>query len=309
MEFLLHGKRDLYVKGRAGERGFVLATSLVMLSLLTLLSLAMYYNASSAIETSRSAQQSTQAYYYAETAIHYMEWAWRNQAEFDSYLYTGGYVHSPAFGEPFYQPTPSNLRPSDAVNRGDRYELNFFTWDPGPTEISDVSPAGTSGQVLYFDNSPMANRAICWPISLCNSGNLPVMYHISSKIPGVQPGLPRYIRLDIDASGKITPEIPKLPHRNPPVVGQDIPDNGAVVWLTAGDVSQDYEIDPVISPDTPNSASLACSGSGEPPNTVPGTATGCDKTNSQWRHYSVVIYAIGYVDGRASRLLRAVIEP
>ncbi len=268
---------------RNGEQGFVLVTSLVMLGLLTLLAIALWLNARAAIQTGGSAQNATQAYYYAETAVHYMEWALRNQAEFDSYPYAGPYVISPPFAEPSL---PATNPPVNALNTGDRFELFADTWDPGPTEISDTTAGGTSGQLMYFDNSPLASRAVRWPLPTSNGSPVyPTLYRISVS-------LPRYIRLDIDSSGQITPEIPALPHRNPPVVGEDIPKNGAIVWLTAGDASTDYELDPTKT---------ACSG------TTPATAMGCDKKSGLWISYNIVVYAVGYVNGRAAYLLRAVI--
>ncbi len=268
---------------RVSERGFVLVTSLVMLGLLTLLSIAVWFNTRSAVQTSSTAQDSTEAYYYAETAIHYIEWTLRNQVEFDSYPYTGAYVISPPFAEPALPPANP---PVDPLNTGDRYELYANSWNPGPTEISDTSTPGTSGQIMYFDNSPLAGRTVRWPLPTSGGSTVyPTLYHISI-------GLPRYIRIDISASGNVTPEIPALPHHNPPIVGQDIPDNGALVWLTAGDATMDYEIDPTKA---------ACSG------TAPATATGCDKNSGQWVTYQVIAYAVGYVHGRAAYLLRAVI--
>ncbi|MDQ6982497.1 MAG: PilX N-terminal domain-containing pilus assembly protein, partial [Mariprofundus sp.] len=67
---------------RGNDRGFVLVTSLILLSLLTLMSVAMFYTNRSATQTSSGAQNSTEAYYYAESAVNYIAWALINDAEF-----------------------------------------------------------------------------------------------------------------------------------------------------------------------------------------------------------------------------------
>ncbi len=297
------------------ERGFVLATSLVLLSLLTLFSVAMYFVGRSSTQISASAQNSTEAYYYAETALHYMAWALRNDAEFDSYKYSGT--------TPFLEP----LTPANADTLGDWSELAGYLWDPGPTAISDSSVAGTSGQVMYFDNSPMSNRFVCLQsaatysncidITLAPSArNEPVMHHISVS-------LPRYIKLDISSIGTITPSIPPLPHPSTPVVGTDIPTNGAVVWLTAGDITdanKDIEIFP-LDPDpsrpyggiAPSDCSSTPSCPCDENNNVSGdkysTAQACDANTGKWLSgYSIVAYAIGYADGKPMHMIRSVIR-
>lgn len=291
------------------ENGFVLVTSLVILGLLTLFSVAMYFVGRSATQTSDSAQRSTEAYYYAETAIHYITWALRNDAEIDSFQYSG----SALFSEP---PTPST-----SATVGDYTELASYMWNPGPTAISDATTAGTTGQVMYFDNSPMANRYICMQdasvysncidVSLAPSARVqPVMHNISTS-------LPRYVKLEISSSGVITPSIPSLPHQNPPVVGTDVPTNGAVVWITAGDVS-DANKDIEIYPLDPASAYSGTSPSicGDKSSSCPcdaaaadySTAQACDNVSGSWvASFSIVAYAIGYVDGKATHMIRAVI--
>lgn len=292
------------------ERGFVLVTSLVMLTLLTMFSTAMYFVGRSATQTSDSAQHSTEAYYYAETAVNYITWALHNDAEFDSYEYSG----TALFNEPAW--------PANNLTVGDYTELASYMWDPGPTAISDTLAAGTSGQVMYFDNSPMGNRFICFQSAAtfanCIDTDLapsarfePVMYHISKS-------LPRYIKLEISSAGVITPRIPALPHQDPPAAGTDIPRNGAVVWITAGDVDngdRDIEIFPLDPiPAYGGTAPSACSGGTLPNCPCDAGAAGyanaqaCDATNSKWvTNFSIVAYAIGYVDGRATHMIRAVI--
>ncbi|MDX8391295.1 MAG: hypothetical protein R8K53_01840 [Mariprofundaceae bacterium] len=300
------------------ERGFVLATALVMLTLLTLLAVAMYYNSKSAIQISSTAQHSTEGHYYAETAVNYMIWAFTNDAEFDSYDYGSGALLGSS--------EPTNA--SNASSVGDKEELNQWVWDPGPTEISDTSSNGTSGQVMYFDNTPMDSRAICTGYFdpavtsdghyFANCVNLqdtpgnraaPSLYQISAR-------LPRYIKLEIDSSGVVTPSIPPLPHPALPVAGTDIPNNGAIAWLTTGNAVMDFEVDPTRN---------QCGG------TTPDDAKSCDMNppvaNSEpvvsgtgWLHsvgpflaneedrYGVVVYAIGYVNGRPSSIIRAQIQ-
>jgi len=289
-----------------------------MLGLLTLMSLAMYYSSRIATQTSSTAQSSTEAYYYAETAVHYMAWALANDAEFDNHTYSGTYIAAP-FGEP--------VPPSNSSTVGDRNELMGYLWDPGPTGVAGASAsdtantAYTAGQLMYFDNSPMANRHLCMQdaaiFPTCVDVTVDPASRIEPAINQISTKLPRYIRLDIAEDGSISPSIPSLPHQNPPVVGQDIPNNGAIVWLTAGDVlnpNHDLEIYPL----DPAAGSLAtvCVGG-----TLPScpcnagdasfaTALACDKYSAgPWlSSYSLVAYAIGYVNGRPSHMLRAVIQ-
>jgi len=241
---------------RGNDRGFVLVTSLILLSLLTLMSLAMFYSSRSATQTSSGAQSSTEAYYYAESAVNYISWALINDAEFDNYKsYSGSYIAT-AFGEP--------LVPAASATLGDYSELMGYLWYPGPTgaagpkAVDTPATAYTDGQLMYFDNSPMSSRFLCMEsaTSFPNCVDItvdpgkrvePSMYHISSK-------LPRYIKLDIATDGTITPSIPKLPHHAIPIAGEDIPENGAIVWLTAADpnnIDHDIEIFP-LDPDPAN---------------------------------------------------------
>jgi len=306
-----------------------------MLSLLTLLSMAMYFSGRIATQSSRSVQTTTEAYYYAETAVNYMAWALANDAEFDSHVNTGTYIHGD-----FKEPATAN-----AANLGDYNELRGNLFNPGPTLInSDATGYGILGQVKYFDNSPMTEREICFedPIkfdtkikkSKCTDVNVspserrqPTLYQISTK-------LPRYIKLDIGSDGTITSSIPKLPHHNPPTVGQDIPVNGAVVWLTAGDVNnpnRDLEIYPLndkgntflrgtactagkmVNPKFVTATTTVC------PCPVPVTGQACDAHAGGnaykiagagvWvPRYDIVIYAVGYVNGRPSHMLRSVAQ-
>ncbi|ATX82592.1 hypothetical protein Ga0123462_1745 [Mariprofundus ferrinatatus] len=327
-------------RNRAREEGFVLVTAVIMLGLLTLLSLAMFFTSRTATQTSASAQTSTEAYYYAETAVNYIAWALANDAEFDAYTnYPGAYDHA-GFGEP---PLPAGFTAGYFSTVGDYLEWGAYRYHPGPLSISD-SGSGITGQVLYFDNSPMKDRAVCFQDDAIFSNCIdvgtdpatrvaPTMYHISVS-------LPRYIKMDIAADGTITPSIPQLPHQNPPVVGQDIPENGAVVWITAGDQNNSerdieiYPLDPagiysgdgIVAPST-------CAGGQMPSNcpcdvaTITPTTAGCSAHEKadpavpdtlgaygaagmgDWvSGYRIVAYAIGYVNGKASHMIRAVIR-
>lgn len=320
--------QELIVKHfiHSNERGFVLVTALIMLSLLTLMSLAMFYASRSATQTSATAQNTTEAYYYAETAIHYVSWALANDAEFDSFSYSGAY-QAGSFVEPKV--------PLTAPSVGDFTELRTYLWDPGPTVISKTDPLGSSGQLMYFDNSPLNQRTICFQdaakfpncidVKVAPTSRVkPVMEKISVK-------LPRYIKLEISSTGVVSPSLPSLPHQNPPVVGEDIPLNGAIIWLTATaavptgsppsyipDSDKDIEIFPLdpanayggISPSTCDGSTCPCTAlvPADPNYTDYSHAQACDAKTGQWLStYGVAAYAIGYVNGKPSKLLRAVI--
>ncbi len=316
MEKELEVKMDTPDAGQ--QRGFILVTALIMLSLLTLLSLGMYMSSRSATQTSASAQKNTEAYYYAETAINYISWALNNDAELDDFTYSGTYQAAP-FGEP--------NAPSNAAAVGDLTELKSYLWYPGPTgqagtnAVDTNSTAYTSGQLMYFDNSPMGQRYVC----MQNASNFPDCIDVTVKpanraapvMENISTKLPRYIKLEIASTGVVTPSIPSLPHHNTPVVGEDIPLNGAVVWLTAVGADPDKDIE--IFPLDPHSIyggvqPSACSG-GTLPNcpcnsadTSFATAQACDANTRVWlSDYGLAAYAIGYVNGKPSKLLRAVI--
>jgi len=349
MMFVMKKRQFKQSSKQEPERGFVLATALVMLSLLTLLAVAMYYNSKSATQISSTAQHSTEGHYYAETAVNYMIWAYNNDAEFDNF--DAIVAKSGGFNEPS-KPSPPNG--PDASTVGDREELNADLSNPGPTEISDTSDKGIcnpaaleSCQVMYFDNSPLEKRAICTvyidpantdpsPFPFSNCVNLaadpgdrtaPTLYQINTK-------LPRYIQLDISDGtstdpasvnyppvGKITPSIPVLINSTPDVPPYhnpgDVPNNGAIVWLTTGNSKMDFEVDPALN----------CTG------LAPADAKACDanpstsvyldgwllsnsvrnpttspKSSGEEDQYGVVVYAIGYVNGRPSSIIRAQIQ-
>ncbi|OIO68595.1 MAG: hypothetical protein AUJ57_09950 [Zetaproteobacteria bacterium CG1_02_53_45] len=340
---------------QTNESGFVLVTALIMLSLLTMLSLGMFLTSRTATQTSGTAQTTTEAYYYAETAVNYITWALANDAEFDNFTYTGAYIHG-AFSAPPLHPDA----PDTEAAYGDYMEL--MGWDlgaqvgipadPGPTSISD-SGTGIVGQVMYFDNTPMKDRYLCFEdmdvFDNCIDVTVDPANRVAPSMYQIHVNLPRYIKLTIAADGTITPSIPQLPHRAPTSsedrVGEDIPKNGAIVWITAGDPNnpdRDIEIFPVdpAAIGTGAPAATACSGEKMPANcpcdgaTFAGEWYACDAhananvdpaipvvngaydtadsgvTNvGAWvPNYSVVAYAIGYVNGKASHLIRAVIR-
>jgi len=300
------------------ECGFVLVTALIMLSLLTLLSVTMYFGSRTGIKISAASQSSTEAYYYAETAISYISWAIANDAEIDNFdpLLPGG------------------------NNNGDYQELGAYLWNPGPTVKNSNSGKGITGQVQYFDNSPMGSRTICFEVasvfSNCIDIALPAKDRVAPFMNKISAQLPRYIKLDIDSNGFITPSIPSVPHPATPVPGQDIPINGAIVWITAADTAnqdRDIEIFP-LDPKIPQVYSagtfyspVACDGTGtmadSPPSCpckgpIPPAAAACDAhangdayitaNMGKWvTGYSIVAYAVAYVNGKPSHLLRAII--
>lgn len=263
----------MYDKHHESERGFVLPTTLILLSLLTLMAVAMLFTGRSALQVSGTAETSTQGRYFAETAVNYMIWAMRNDAEFDA-------------------ANPAN--PANSANVGDWSELTTNFTDPGPTSIS-----GVSGQVMYFDNTPIASRALAWPQS---STTPPTLYRISTN-------LPRYIRLDIGSAGVVMPSMPALPHAVVPVTGDDIPNNGAIVWLTTGNSTMDFEVDSSLGAcsGTPPSDALACD-KNPPANNPSGWLRSTGVLSTSEDQYGIVVYAIGYVGGKPSSIIRAEIK-
>ncbi|RMH61864.1 MAG: hypothetical protein D6678_02180 [Zetaproteobacteria bacterium] len=296
------------MRGMRREAGFVLPMSLIVLTLLTLLGLGLYFVSRAGVQTSAAAQRATQGFYFAEAGIHYLAWALNHDAELDSYSPGGTYQTS--FGEP---PFPSN-----AGSVGDYSELFAYPWYPGPTTIAS-SGAGKKGQLMYFDNTPMQDRAVCVESSAsfsnCIDFSLPPDQRVMPLMDGISARLPRYIKLEMNSSGVISASIPRLPHRSPPVVGEDVPNNGAVVWLTAGTASRDIEIF-ALDPSSlyGGTQPTACAGGSLPScpcNAADAAfvqAQACDAHTGQWLNsYGLVAYAIGYVDGHPVSILRAVI--
>ncbi len=267
-------KLNIYFKE---SRGFVLITVLVLLSLLTILSIGLYFVTLSTEQDSAVAVKEEQSRYYAETGLSYVRWALANDADLDAVDVT---VRAPAATPALFPATAA-----DDPTVGDKEELGNLKSNPGPTTLG-----GTDGALMYFDNSPLgAGRAVQAPIP---AGGVAI-YRISSN-------LPRYIVINIGAAGQITTSISPMPHSANPVPGRDIPlRNGAVVWLTAGDAVADYAIDPtggacgagVITSQTACHFPYTLAGVVQPAVITP---------------YSIVIYSVGYVDGRALALIRSV---
>ncbi len=337
-------------KKHSTESGFILVTALIMLSLLTVMSLGMYFSSKSATKVSGAAQASTEAYYYAETAVNYISWAFHNDAELDSYMYDGS---SKLFAEAF----AADDTAASAV--GDYMELMGWNGstqvgypsDPGPTLISGSAAAGSAGQVMYFDNTPMNTRAICFGdaavFANCIDLTLPPASRVEPVMNNISSGLPRYIMLEISDTGVVSPSIPSLPHQATPVVGVDIPSNGAIIWITGavedlragtvpGNADRDIEIYPLNPKSnanhsgsavntcfTSNTMSTGCPCDGT---TMPGDWYACDvhanastlptlngayaaAGMAEWvASYNIAAYAIGYVNGKPTHLLRAVIR-
>ncbi|OIO71974.1 MAG: hypothetical protein CO186_00825 [Zetaproteobacteria bacterium CG_4_9_14_3_um_filter_49_83] len=334
------------------ERGFVLATSLVLLSLLTMLSIAVYFSTQVSQKTTASAESATEAFYYAETAVNYVSWALLNDAEFDSFIYPDAVDADGRFT--FSEPDVRGALP-DPELVGDRKEWLSNIGNPS----GDDSVSGTFdnklnfGQLMYMDNRPIADRTISWP----NSAS-PVLFNISKE-------LPRYIRLDIDENGDITvalpPYSPNFPHHGTEK-GVDIPLNGAVVWLTAGDKQKDrylYPVDMYAAPfldvyshsivdsnkkrwpwqrDASGNIPVDASGNKmyiplqdglgrEYPDplgsyyqnipcdilameTTSSQILACDGTSGEWLQsgqYGLVAYAVGFVNGKARKMIRTVL--
>jgi len=247
---------------KTSEQGFILATSLVMLVLLTMLSIATYYGTIISQQTSASAQESTQSFYYAETGLNYVAWALKNDAEFDGYSYPGRSL-VPSY-EPYSRQDRYGTVTLNAFVVGDRREWEANKGNPSNQQSIELVFNGLSapydsytGQLGYFDNRDIYSR----PVSLLGAvGTVSDIYSfgqpISPLFHDIYAQLSGYIRLDIDAYGQITPSFsPYGQHGNNTHLcnGQlvaDVPCNGAIVWLTAGDPYTDhvlYPIDPYVA--------------------------------------------------------------
>jgi len=221
------------------EKGFVLATSLVMLMLLTTLSIATYYGTVVSQQTSASAASSTQAYYYAETGLNYMAWALKNDAELDGY-------------NPPDRRDPYGALTLNSASSGDRREWEANQGNPSKLDsvyaLLTPPQASVSGQLRYFDNRDLYSR----PVGLSGGQTLTRGVSGSPIFSDIYAQLSGYIRLDIDAYGNIVSSLSPYTngasnHALPTHIchGQtvgDVPCNGAVVWLTAGDPYSDFQL-------------------------------------------------------------------
>jgi len=302
---------------RQREQGFVLATSLVMLMLMTMLITVIYMSIDSSVKSTAAAESSTEAFYYAETAANYMSWALYNNVDFDSYIYPDKVRNDNPPGGNFTFAEPADrantpLFPQNIIDHTATGDLAEWRENPG-NPSGDQSVVGVAGQLMYYDNAPSANRALFLKASVMNPDPLgkqvlPDMFEIHKR-------LPRYIMLSIDGNGKITPSMPPysaaVPHHGN-VMGVDYPQNGAVVWLTGGNRTDDHVIDPVdhYNADIFTSGvygGLACSTVGAAAPAPDSIA--CNAETNSWMNgaqYGLVIYAIGYANGNASKIIRLV---
>ena len=223
---------------RRAEQGFVLATSLVMLVLLTTLSIAVYYGTVVSQQTSATARDATQAFYYAETGINYVAWALQNDAELDGY-------------NPIDRPgTLPGVFTLQSAGVGDKAEWKASMGHPSNNDviasvfmnpvIAVNDPAvNIYGQLSYFDNRDVYAR----PVELRGSAAGSDIYSFGSSnsptFSDIYAQLGGYVMLSIDNYGNITPTLSAAPHAA-------IPDtfSGAIVWLTAGDPYTDRVLYP-----------------------------------------------------------------
>jgi len=244
---------------KTSEQGFILATSLVMLVLLTMLSIATYYGTIISQQTSASAQESTQSFYYAETGLNYVAWALKNDAEFDAYPY------NTATKEPILRKDPYGNVILNSIVVGDRREWEANKGNPSNhqmihTTFTTGAPKDIYGQLGYFDNRSLNQRPVGL-IQITAGGVTNVyttafgVYYDSVKKSRVSPvfhdiyaQLSGYIRLDIKLDGTITPSFSPYGKHEKMSNGKlmaDVPDKGAIVWLTAGDPYSDFQLSPV----------------------------------------------------------------
>ncbi len=317
------------MSNRGAEQGFVLATSLVMLLLLTMLTAAVFISVDASQKSSVAAESSAEAFYYAETAVNYIGWALLNNAEFDSYTYPNPVKSTGEFS--FEEPSPRGVDPvtdssvdpytylPDPVAAGDYAEWRANRGNPSGDQWVTVTVGGvtttTYGQLMYYDNAPLDSRMVSLRggvlFSKAVQGDV-TMHEIHKE-------LPRYIRLDIDSDGNITPAIPvysaTAPHHGN-VEGVDFPTNGAIVWVTGGNRTDDHVLDPIDHYASPlvrtsdgvgdpygNYTALACSTAA-----LNGTEIACSTTGAWFTgsDYGLVIYAVGYVGGKARKVIRVV---
>jgi len=317
---------------RKNESGFVLATTLVMLLLMTMLTAAVYVGVNTSQQSSDAAESSTEAFYYAETAANYMGWAILNDAEFDGY---DPDVRGTAADPYTYiiDPVATGDYSEWRANRGNPSSDQSVATSLG-VDVANGSGVTALGQVMYYDNAPLNDRAIALKANVLWTNGA----EGSPELFGIHTRLPRYIRLDVDAAGNITSSIPAFsaiaPHHGD-VEGVDYPTNGALVWVTGGNRTDDFEIDPIddyyeplfdviagifdpygaytgtVGGDPvggpyggpltcttlPTQSSIACSKG------LLGAGSGTWLTDAD---YSLVIYAIGYVRGKAQKLVRVI---
>jgi len=168
-----------------------------------------------------------------------------------------------------------DLIPGSAVASavGDWSELVADTFRPGPTTLG-----GNDGQLAYFDNRPTtARNGLVFDAGSPSSLSPDLSTLISSGL------MPAHLVLNIDSSGHIT-------LADPAYSTTATPTNGAVVWLTAADsTGSDVQLDPDAGACTTVTHPVACI------------------NGAQVTSYSVIVYAVSYVNGTPMRFLRAVL--
>ncbi len=252
---------------RKHEQGFILLSSLVIMSLLLVLSVGLWYRSAINQQISNQGQKTTRAFYYAESAIHFVDWALDNDADLDGEL-------------------PAN-DPGDAADHGDWLAVARMNRAlPGPTTLG-----GSDGQLAYFDNRPTADRnGFVFDASDPTALNPDLSTMISSG------QMPAHLVLNIDTSGNIT-----LP--SPAYSTSSVPTNGAVVWLTA--VASDSAIleSAIIGDDVQlDTDAGTCTSTASPVACIEDSVG-----RKQVENYSIAAYAVAYVDGTPMRFLRALI--
>jgi len=156
---------------REQEQGFVLVTSLVLLLILTILGVGLYFRSTVNQQSSASVRDSTQAYYFAETALNYLSWNLHSGQNNDEEL--------------------DGNNPANPGSGGDRSELQAVIGDP-------------YAQVLYIDNRTIASRWVAFdPANPTSAKSSPTMSTLS--LPG------HYLSLAINPAGVITKTLDAVP--------------------------------------------------------------------------------------------------
>lgn len=121
---------------RSAEQGFVLATALVLIVVLTIIGVGLYYRSVISQQVSTVSRDSAKAAYYAESAINMVTWL----------LYRD----------------PDNVDPYSS------WDHDFDLDGDGKNDRENLqdSPDTPGAQLGYFDNRPLANRGLVYPGSV-----------------------------------------------------------------------------------------------------------------------------------------------
>jgi len=150
----------------SNNQGFVMMTVMVLLALLSLMGVTQLYRSIALQQESGVSVQSMRAAYYSETGIGYMQWAWANNARFNSSGTEGDKVNWLALSS---DPT-SKVAYWDNRASGDRKLFwNSATCRSSPDSaqckpqlnmlVSDIANAGRSYVVLEINQSTGAITA------------------------------------------------------------------------------------------------------------------------------------------------------